>query len=93
MRPLRIALASALVLTSAATGAGAGPEVDGLAVNATSANRNVNAAVGVFATARQTIGTVNGELEVNGSLVNATNANNNANVSTGIGSRSGARKR
>jgi hypothetical protein len=85
MKRLPIALAvAAFALMTATTGfAQQGVQVNGLALNATSANNDLNAAIGNNSTAKQAIGVINGNTKVNGLLLNATSANNDLNAAIG----------
>jgi hypothetical protein len=82
--PIAVAVAAFALMSATSVFAQGAPEINGVALNATNANNNVNASIGVLSEARQAIGVINGDTEVNGVLLNATNANNNVNAAIGV---------
>ena len=77
--------AAALLLTAgvaSATDTG-GVKVNGVLLNGTYAEENDNVAIGNYATAVQSIGSVHGGTEVNGVVANFTYSYDNDNLSVG----------
>jgi hypothetical protein len=81
--PVALAVAAFAVMTATSAFAQQGVEVNGLALNLTSANNDLNAAIGNNSTAKQAIGVINGNSKINGLALNLTSANNDLNAAIG----------